>query len=434
MAAIKLENVDFYYDRGQPAEVHALKDVNLSIETGDYTSFFGPSGCGKSTMLYVIAGVERPDTGKIFVNGRDLMEFSQKELAIYRQIGIGIIFQNFNLIPSIKIVENVTLPMAFLGISLEKRKERAMEILGRLGIADLAERYPYELSGGQQQRVGIARALANDPPIILADEPIGNLDSANAQNVLDLLKEFNEKDGKTIIMVTHEAWSLRDVRRIFYMKDGAVIKTEVKKPDTQKKPVTESRARTLFPDLPTLEMKAKAMAGLILRGYSQLEIKRLEYFLAHRFAGKIDKEVFQMVLDRPYNQGGVGLWRQKAEKIADQVEEIISEEGALAAIYKKLEKEPTAPLMSEVENIRKWILEDFRSKLSPLQAERLNEIIAERIRHIITPDNFRRILDLGKEKGGVGFKTRTSFQIADRMEAILGGGGAESASSLAAAG
>ena len=266
---------------------------------------------------------------------------------------------------------------------------------------------------------------SNDPPIILADEPIGNLDSANAENVLNLLKEFNEKDGKTIIMVTHEAWSLRDVRKIFYMKDGAIVKTELKKPDKARKPVTEASYRKIFPDLPTLEMKAKAMAGLILRGYSQLEIKRLEYFLSHRFAGKIDKEVFQMVLDRPYNEGGVGLWRQKAQKIADQVEEIIQEEKSLEALYKKLEKEPTAPLLSEVERIRAWLLEDFKLKLSPIQLTCLDEIIGERIRNIITADHFRRVLDLGKEKGGVGFKTRTSFQIADRMEAILGSGGKE---------
>jgi putative ABC transport system ATP-binding protein len=418
---IKLENVDFYYDRGKPAEVHALNNISLEIMPGDYVSFFGPSGCGKSTMLYIISGVERPDTGKIIINGQDLMGFSTKELAIYRQIGIGIIFQNFNLIPSIKIVDNVTLPMAFLGISIEKRKERAMVILERLGIKEVADRYPYELSGGQQQRVGVARALANDPPIILADEPIGNLDSANATNVLDLLKEFNQKDGKTIIMVTHEAWSLRDVNRAFYMRDGNIIKMEEKQPQAvAKKAGAAYYNKNLFPEMPKAEVMAKTMAGLVLRGYSQAEIKRLEYFLADRFAGKIDKDVFKMVLDRPYKEGGVGLWKQKAEKIANYIEDVMGEEKELETIYKKIEKSPEAPLYDEVEKIRHWLIEDFKLKLTPLQSSRLHEAVGERIRNIITLENFQKVLDLSKDTGGVGLRTRTSFKMSEKLETILG--------------
>lgn len=151
-SVIKLEDVSFFYDKGKYSEVQALKNVNMDIKQGEYVSFFGPSGCGKSTILYIISGVERPDEGKVFTNGQDIMGLSQKELAIYRQIGIGIVFQNFNLIPSISNIDNVSLPMAFLGISSEKRKKKAMEILERLGIAQLANRYPHELSGGQQQR------------------------------------------------------------------------------------------------------------------------------------------------------------------------------------------------------------------------------------------------------------------------------------------
>lgn len=400
--------------------MYALRNINLEIYPGEYISFFGPSGCGKSTMLYVIAGVERPDSGQVLVNNQDLMTFPPREIAIYRQIGIGLIFQGFNLIPSIKNIDNIALPMAFLGISPEKRKERALEILGRLGISDLADRYPHELSGGQQQRVGIARALANDPPIILADEPIGNLDSANAQNVLDILREFNQKDGKTIIMVTHEAWSLRDVSRVFYMRDGTVTKIDSKKPEVAKKTATAYYYKNLFPELPTFEMRAKTMAALLLRGYSLPEIKRLEYFLAHRFSNKIDKDIFRQVLDRPYSEGGVGLWRQKAEKIANYAEEIIQEEHELETLYKKLEKSPEAPLAEEVQKIRDWLLEDYKTKLTPIQIMRLNEAISERIRNIITADNFQKVLDLNKNKGGVGFRTRTSLKIAGKLETILG--------------
>jgi putative ABC transport system ATP-binding protein len=417
---IKLENVDFYYDRGKPSEVHALKDVSLEIQPGEYVSFFGPSGCGKSTILYAIAGIERPDSGKVIVNSQNLMDFAQRELAIYRQIGIGIIFQNFNLIPSIKNIDNIALPMAFLGISPEKRHQRAMEIFERLGIADLAERYPHELSGGQQQRVGIARALANDPPIILADEPLGNLDSANANNVLDLLREFNQKDRKTIIMVTHEAWSLRDVNRVFYMRDGAITKLEERKPELVVKKAGEVFYKKLFPELPTIETRAKVIASLALKGFSQSEIKRFEFFLAQRFRDQIDKDVFRMVLDRPYKDGGVGLWKQKAKKISDYVEGVLKEEKDLAALYKKLERSPELPLLEEVQRIRGWLLEGFATKLTPLQIDRLDESISDRIRNVITADNFQRVLDLAKNKGGIGLKIRTSFKLAEKLETLLG--------------
>ena len=417
---IKLEGVDFYYDRGKPAEVHALKDVNLEINPGEYVSFFGPSGCGKSTILYAIAGIERPDAGKIIVNGQDLMNFSQRELAIYRQIGIGIVFQNFNLIPSIKNIDNVTLPMAFLGISADRRKERAMQIFERLGIAELIDRYPYELSGGQQQRVGIARALANDPPILLADEPLGNLDSANANNVLDLLREFNEKDGKTIIIVTHEAWSLRDIGKVFYMRDGAITQTEIRREEILKKAGIGHYNKKLFPELPTIEVRVKTLAALVLRGFPQPEVKRLEYFLIKRFKDQIDGDVLRQVLDRPYKDGGVGLWKQKAKKISDNIEGVLKEEKELGELYKKIEKNPEAPLISDVEKIRDWLLEGLTAKLTPLQLDRLDESVSERIRNIITADNFINVLDLTKTQGGVGLKIGTSFKVSEKLEMIMG--------------
>src|SRR3989344_2309529 len=173
---IKAEHVELWYDKGKPSEVHALKDVSLEIEKGDYAVFFGPSGCGKTTMLYAIAGIDHYQGGKISINGFDITGQSNRELAMFRQTGIGIVFQQFNLIPSLTVLQNVSLPMAFLGISSDKSEKEAMKLLERLGLTSYAGRYPFELSGGQQQRVGIARALANNPPIIIADEPLGNLD------------------------------------------------------------------------------------------------------------------------------------------------------------------------------------------------------------------------------------------------------------------
>ena len=223
---IKIEKVNLWYDKGKPTEVHALKDISIGIEKGDYVAFFGPSGCGKTTMLYAISGIDRFQEGKVLINNRDISGLSNQELAIFRQTGIGIVFQQFNLVPSLNVLKNVALPMLFVGITSEKAEIEARKLLERLDMLQYADRLPYELSGGQQQRIGIARALANNPPIIIADEPLGNLDSKNAKMVLEFLKELNEKDGRTVIMVTHESWSLRDVKTIFHMKDGVIIDTE----------------------------------------------------------------------------------------------------------------------------------------------------------------------------------------------------------------
>ncbi|MDP2668666.1 MAG: ABC transporter ATP-binding protein [bacterium] len=419
---IKLEHLDFFYSKGTPAEVHALNDVSLEIEKGQYVSFFGPSGSGKSTALYAVAGVDQPMSGKVIIGGRNILELSPRALAIYRQIGVGIIFQNFNLIPSIKNIDNITLPMAFLGISVEKRRMRAMELFKRLDIEKLADRYPYELSGGQQQRVGIARALANDPPIILADEPIGNLDSTNAEHVLGLLKEFHEKDKKTIVIITHEAWSLRDVEKVFYLKDGAIIKTENKKQSPVKKIGATYYNEELFPELPSINARAKTLSELILRGYSKLEVERLEVFLSKRLMGQISGAELMDHLDKPFKAGGVGLWKGKARKISDIIEAILREEKELEEIYRKLETNPELPLYAEIERLRTWLLEGSKIKMSPLQVDCLNEIIYERIRGIINEEQFEKVLNLSTSHGGVGLRIRTSLKISERLEAILGTG------------
>jgi putative ABC transport system ATP-binding protein len=421
---IKLENVNFFYDKGKPTEFQALKNINLEIYPGDFVGVFGPSGCGKSTLLYIIAGVEKPQQGKVVVLNQDLTKLPQEDLAFYRQIGISIIFQTFNLIPSIRNIENVTLPMAFIGTSAEKRRKKGMELLKRLGIAELANRYPHELSGGQQQRVAIARALSNDPPIILADEPIGNLDSTNAKIVLNLLKEINQKEKKTVVMVTHQAWTLTGtVNRIFYMKDGEIVKVEEKTLAVWqeiKKFGSSYYYQKLFPKLKRTEVYARLLSYLLLRGHSREEIERFGDFVSQRLTRKINRATFEELLDRPFPQGGVGLWRQKAERISDYVEDIIKKRKELKKIYRQLERNPADPLFEEMIKIQSWLLEDYKFQLTPLQKERLREVISNRIRNIILPEHFVKVLDLPLEKGGVGLKITTALKMGEKLENILG--------------
>ena len=422
---IKLQGINLYYDRGRPTEVWALKDVDLEINKGEYCAFFGPSGCGKTTVLYVLSGMEseRVSSGQVLINGRDIAKFTKRESAVFRQIGVGIVFQQFNLIPSISVLDNVALPMAFLGISLERRRAEAQKLLERLNIAPYALRLPSELSGGQQQRVGIARALANNPPIIICDEPLGSLDSENANKVLEFMKELNVKDGRTVIMVTHEAWSLRDVRKIFYMKDGKILRVEEpKERGDVVQAVSKLMNQQLNPDMGEPQIMAKTLSNMLLRGYSVDEIKRFEFFLLQRLTDHIEGDVFREVLDRSYRNGGVGLWKGKAAKIGFLVDGIMDQRHTVEEIYMMLEKNPESPLVEEVQKMRKWLLEEYTGKVDEQQRLRLDELIAERLRNIITPKNFAQVLNLSKKQFGLGLSMRSSNRIAEKFESILGGG------------
>jgi putative ABC transport system ATP-binding protein len=423
---IKIENVNLWYDKGKPIEVHALKDINISIERGDYAAFFGPSGCGKTSMLYAISGIDRFQEGKVLINDRDISGLTNQELAIFRQTGIGIVFQQFNLVPSLSVLKNVALPMLFVGVSSKKAEEEARKLIERLGLEKYTDRYPYELSGGQQQRVGIARALANNPPIIIADEPLGNLDSVSAKIVLEFLKELNEKDGRTVIMVTHEAWSLRDVKSIFYMKDGAVTSIE----KSEKGSVATSLSKKLYEQLSIKsetsdggsseeKISARVLANFLLRGYSMDEIRRFESFVNDRFDNKIDNKEFRKLINKPFKEGGVGLWKKKAERVTIYLEGIIDKRKDVEHIFSTIEKNPELSISDEVASIRNWVMEGYTGKLSPLQIKALDQVISDRIRNFISADKVVGLLDLSSNKFGVGLSFRAAQLMAEKLELIL---------------
>src|SRR5258708_4169482 len=205
--------------------VTALDSVSLNMKEGEFVSIQGTSGSGKSTLLNMVGGLDHPTTGEVFFNAKALGPFSKKEMARYRRFSVGMIFQNFNLIPTMSAQENVGLALAFGGLRGQQRRTRSGELLGRVGLADRMSHRPSELSGGEQQRVAISRALANNPKVLLADEPTGNLDSIRSHDVLALLREMVNHDALTILMVTHDhelANSFAD--RIILMKDGRVVK------------------------------------------------------------------------------------------------------------------------------------------------------------------------------------------------------------------
>ena len=221
---IKLQDVWKVYEMGQE-NVAALQGLSLDIKEGEFVAIMGPSGSGKSTAVNMIGCLDVPTKGKVLLDGQDISKLGESELAQIRGKKIGFIFQQFNLIPTLTALENVALPIVFQSVDREKRLKRATELLGIVELKDRMGHKPSELSGGQQQRVAIARSLANNPEVILADEPTGNLDSTTGETVMSFLQKLNRKEGKTIIMVTHDSNVANHADRIEFLKDGKVIKS-----------------------------------------------------------------------------------------------------------------------------------------------------------------------------------------------------------------
>lgn len=219
---IKLKEVWKIYKMGE-VEVPALKGLSLDVKKGEFLAVQGPSGSGKSTAMNMIGALDYPTKGSIYLEGKDISHLSESELAQLRGRKVGFVFQQFNLIPTLSAAENVSLPMMFQGVSAAKRKKRAEELLNLMNLGHRFSHRPAELSGGEQQRVAIARALSNDPDVILADEPTGNLDSKAGGSIMDLFRKLNRDEKKTIVMITHDEKLAKEARRTAYLKDGVII-------------------------------------------------------------------------------------------------------------------------------------------------------------------------------------------------------------------
>ena len=219
---IEAQKVQKIYRSGQ-LRVEALRSIDMTVVKGEMVAIMGPSGCGKTTLLNCLAGLDTIDEGDIFIQGDNLRDLSDNERTAYRARHMGFIFQDFNLLPMLSAVENVELPMLISKVPSRKARNRAMEMLDRVGLADRARHRPAELSGGQRQRVTIARALTNNPAIIWADEPTGNLDSESANDVMDLLCRFNREYGQTLVLVTHALEVGHRANRIIRMQDGNIV-------------------------------------------------------------------------------------------------------------------------------------------------------------------------------------------------------------------
>lgn len=223
MEILKIEHLKKYYGSGE-TEVKALDDISFSVYKGEFVAIIGPSGSGKSTLLHILGGVDKPTSGKVYMNGQDVYLQNEEQLAIFRRRNVGLIYQFYNLIPVLDVTENITLPVLMDGKKVDQ--DYLNELLNTLGLTERKQNLPNQLSGGQQQRVSIGRALMNSPAVVLADEPTGNLDSKNSQEIIELLKISNKKYGQTLIVITHDEDIALQADRIISIEDGKIVKDE----------------------------------------------------------------------------------------------------------------------------------------------------------------------------------------------------------------
>lgn len=436
---IKIEKLNVTYFLGKSNEVRALTDINLEIFPEEFVIFFGPSGCGKSTLLYSISGLETNIYGDIYIEGKNLAHFNKKELLNYHQKTVGMIFQAFYLIASLSVLKNVTLPQIFMNIGKKERKAKALELLEYFGVKAQAAKLPTELSGGQMQRIAIARSLINDPKIMMADEPVGNLDSKSSQDVMDLLKTLNEKQKKTIILVTHNPAFLSYAHRIFYIKDGRITETRVNR-DVHgvKIPVAEEK-KSVSKDLELLiktfsslspsqvgnlliPFKAKQIVAESLIGMTTEEIDKLDRKVENLLmTGVFEGDSMMDFLDAPLDKGGMALDKRTAAKTAEKIKDIIREIKYLETEENKQKTGLVSPEAgAEVMDIRHYLMEEFDLELkSFLALEAFNQAIKDRLNNAIDRDVLRQRLDASVKLGGVGMDRRTAKKVAKRLELLI---------------
>ena len=223
MELMQIQHLSKVYGQGEN-QVRAVDDISFTVEKGEFLAITGPSGSGKSTLLHILGGVDRPTSGKVFVDGQDVYAQNEDQLAIFRRRQVGLIYQFYNLIPVLNVVENMTLPVLMDGRQVNQ--ERLEELLDVLGLRGREKHLPNQLSGGQQQRVSIGRALMNAPAVVLADEPTGNLDSKNSQEIVELLKMSNKKYGQTLVIITHDENIVLQAHRVIAIEDGRITRDE----------------------------------------------------------------------------------------------------------------------------------------------------------------------------------------------------------------
>jgi putative ABC transport system ATP-binding protein len=406
---IVCRDLSIIYNKGKSNEFRALQNVNTDIYEGEYIILFGASGSGKSTLMYSIQGSLPPGDGTLLIRGDDIYSYPPSERVYFQRYVMGIIFQSFNLIGSLSVLDNVALPMIFCNADKQTRDRRAQSLLDRFGVGHVSHKIPAMLSGGQQQRVSVARSMVNDPKILLADEPTGNLDSISTQQVMDKIDEINTFDRRTIIMVSHNAAHLSYAHRVYYLKDGFIVREVVNPQRKQIKPVREGETivteleqlARLFPYDSVDTLRIKSMVNYLTQDYTFDQLQRLERAIGFFIKGKIDRDAFINSLVLPLERGGVEISETVAREMAKRSERLIEQADDIRRFRAK--KDNDGVFFSQhklAERLRDHLLGAYRMKLSKEQDSNLVELVADRVTGVIEEKDFNtRLMDGVRSKG-----------------------------------
>ncbi|NTW26997.1 MAG: ABC transporter ATP-binding protein [Candidatus Moranbacteria bacterium] len=425
---IKVDQLRVIYNKGKSNEVRSLDGVSVEIYPEEYIIIYGPSGCGKSTLLYGISGLQAPTFGDVVVLGKNLAQMTKRETVEFHQTSIGMVFQAFYLIETLTVLDNVCLPKVFRGEDLKPRREAAMELLRRFGIAEQAERFPAQLSGGQKQRVSIARALVNNPEIILADEPVGNLDSESAQNVLDIFKEINDVDKKTLIMVTHNPEHLVYADRIIHMKDGKKVSEEINHDKRPKEALIKEVAATpeeisselkllmrTFKNLSLQQVgvllipfKAKQLLAHIISELNEEQIGAAENLLKEFLFKNIDKPALSEKLDLDFDKGGAGWNKLRAMSFTERTGRILAQAEAL-----------NGDQDTGVISFCDYLASVYHLKLDDEVMLRFRAFIKLRVENRIDRFGLEQRLDAPKRLGGAGLYKGSAEKVVREIELVM---------------
>ncbi len=435
---IKINNLNITYFKGKPNEMKALKNINLEIFPGEFIIFFGPSGCGKSTLLYAIAGLETNITGEIIIDGKDINKLKSRELEKFHQQKIGMVFQAYYLIGSLSVLKNVILPQVVnRGSSNKERKDRAMELLKKFGVGMVADRFPSELSGGQQQRVATSRALINNPDILLADEPVGNLDSKSSKEVMNLFRELNDTQKKTTILVTHDPSHLNIAHRVFYLKDGEIVDVKKNRDLAPRESKQENEiyaagdlneAKLLSETYSGLETegagalltryKAKEIVSEVLTSFTSDELSSIESYVEKLFIDGVndDGKMFSY-LDKNIKNGGLGLDSRTARTLTERIKELIKK----VKILEGAEKGTKTVWSSEIINqVGLYLIKEFKVRLRRQELlTKFNQAVKDRLGDKIDNKAFRVVLNKSVSRGGLGINIRVAKKISNRLELLI---------------
>lgn len=424
-------DLSIVYNQGKANEFKALSGVNTDIFEGEYIILFGASGSGKSTLMYSIQGSLPPGEGTLLIKGDDIYSYPPAERVYFQRHVMGIIFQQFNLISSLSVLDNVSLPMIFADADKATRDRRSQSLLDRFGVGHVSHKIPPMLSGGQQQRVSVARSMVNDPKILLADEPTGNLDSVSTQQVMDKIDEINTFDRRTVIMVSHNAAHLSYAHRVYYLKDGRVVREVVNPQRKQIKPVKEGETivteleqlARLFPYDSIETLRIKSMVNYFTQDYTFDQLVRLERATGLYLQGKIDRDAFIKSLVMSLERGGAEVEEKEARRMASVASRMI--ERADDVRRYRARKDNNEIFFSQhklAERMRDHLVKQYRMQLTKDQESNMTEIVADRVTGVAEADQMNERLMKGVRSGGLSLSEREADDMTRYFEKIIAQG------------